>query len=78
MKYYVVKSCVMMNGLLEVNYGIVMIDKDGNRDYCCDISDKLMDMELLVHELNGYRVESQQAREIIEDFKFKKAFESHT
>jgi hypothetical protein len=28
--------------------------------------------------LNGYRVESQQAREIIEDFKFKKAFESHT
>lgn len=78
MRYYVVKCCVMVDALVEVNYGIVMADENGNREYFCDISDKFMDMELLVYELNGYHIGPEQARGIIADFKFKKSSELHT
>ncbi len=72
MKYFVLKSKIESEELKENNYGIMFLHKDGNREYMPDISSQIEDVELLVDRMNKYNIESCQAKEIIEDFKFYK------
>lgn len=72
MKYYVVKSKIESEELNEDNYGIMLLHKDGNREYMPDISVHIEDVEFLVDRMNKYNIELCQAKEIIEDFKFNK------
>lgn len=65
----------MVDALVEVNFGVVMDDEKGHKEYFCDISDKYMDMALFVFDLNRYHIDYQQAKEKIEAFKMKKASE---
>ena len=56
----------------EDNYGIMLLHKDGNREYVLDVSAHIEDVEFLVDRMNKYNIELCQAKEIIEDFKFYK------
>ena len=78
MKYYVVKCNVETNGLNEVNYGVMLVNDDNSRVYTCNISDNVSEVELLVKRMNDCGVEPQQAKEILEDFQYKKQSVLHT
>lgn len=56
----------------EDNYGIMLLHKDGNREYVPDVSAHIEDVEFLVDRMNKYNIELCQAKETIEDFKFYK------
>ncbi len=78
MGYYVLKCNIKSADLNEENYGIVLIYDDNNRKYFCNISDNITDVELLVSKMNNYNIESIQAAEIIEDFKFNNKYKMRT
>lgn len=78
MRYYVVKYCVMVRGLVELSFGVMMLDKDGNREFFSGLSGEFMEMELLVHELNGYKVSAEEAREMLRNYKPKKSYKRLT
>lgn len=70
MKYYIVKCKVESEDLNEENCGVMMLNEDGGREYVLDVSDSTEDVETLVNRMNKYNIESPQAKEIIEDFRF--------
>ena len=78
MRYYVVKYCIMVRGLVELSFGVMMVDKDGNREFFNGLSGEFMGMELLVYELNGYHVGAEEAREMLKNYKSKKPYKKLT
>lgn len=71
MKYYVLKCNVETKDLNETNYGVLMLNNDNSREYICNISDDAYKISSLVENMNDYNVDASQAKDIIEDFKFK-------
>ena len=70
MKYYILKCNIESKEFNEESYGIMLLLEDGSREYWCNISDCVEDVEFLVDKMNNYHIEQCQAKEIIEDFKF--------
>ena len=72
MKYYTVKCNIESDDLTEENYGLMIQQDDGSREYVLDISCHMDDVNSLVDKMNKYQICQCQAKEIIEDFKFNK------
>lgn len=78
MKYYVLKCTVSSADLNEENYGVMLVNDDNSREYACNISKDAEGITDLVNQMNDYMVEPFQAKEIIEDFVYKKDVALHT
>ena len=72
MEYHVLKCNVKSKAINEENYGVLIIMDDDSREYICNISDCVEDVEMLVNKMNNYNIEPRQAKEVIEDFCFNK------
>ena len=68
--YYVLKCRVENQEFSEENYGVLLLNDDGSREYFCDVSDNINFVAALVDKLNNHHIDSCHLNSVIEDFKF--------
>ncbi len=70
MKYYVLKSVVNSDDYQEENYGVLLVEKDGNRKYICNVTTDYEKISELVAKMNEFPAAPCHTENIIEDFKY--------
>lgn len=70
MKYYVLKSVVDGDDYQEESYGVLLVEKNGNRKYICNVTSNCEKISELVSKMNDFPAVPCHVEDIIEDFKY--------
>ena len=69
-KYYLLKSTVVAKDFSDLNYGILLLHDNGDKEYICNLSDSCDLITTFVDKLNKHHIERCHINSIIEDFKY--------